>query len=212
MSGFELSSGGHDPAGLPSAGAPPASPAPSEPRAAAVLGARLTAAVDQAVLARVQQEASALAADAFEEMLTPELAIALRDRAHTSAATLLDLAAGGTRFANVAEWVEQFLSTMIVRWPSQDFLWCPQWWSHGEVVSRLTGLWITWEKARLGDAADINTWWLQQLDPHLAVITALGGPLTGCNQNDGHGGERAGLLVIPVPPGSFGPTQTTATA
>ena len=176
------------------------------------VGEELAAAVDQAVLARAQQEAAAMAEDAFEEMLTPELSIALQERARTSAAALLqqqgqaaDLAAEGPRFANVGEWVEQFLSTMIVRWPSQDFLWCPQWWSHGEVVSRLTGLWITWEKARLGDAADINTWWLQQLDPHLAVITAQGGPLTGCNQNEGHCGERAGLLVIPPPPGAFGP-------
>ncbi len=35
-----------------------------------------------------------------------------------------------------------FFAQTIVRWASQDFLRCPQWWNYAEVVSRLTGLWI----------------------------------------------------------------------
>jgi hypothetical protein len=109
-------------------------------------------------------------------------------------------------FPTVQDWVQGFLAPTIVRRSSNDFVWCPCWWAHAEVVSRLTGLWITWEQARTGNPADINTWWLQQLDPHLAVITAHGGPLDGCTTHDGHQGTKPGLLVEPPPPGTFGPT------
>ena len=108
-------------------------------------------------------------------------------------------------FPTVQDWVEDFLAPTIVRRSSQDFLWCPRWWAHPEVVSRLTGLWITWEQARTGNPADINTWWLQQLDPHLAAITAHGGPLDGCTQHNGHQGPKPGLVVELPPPGTFGP-------
>jgi hypothetical protein len=189
------------------------------PRAGAPVSEVLAAAVDDAVRARVDREAAAMAEVAFEEILTPELSTTLQQRARASTAAALaadterdEQAQAGTFYPDVEGWVAGFFAHAIVRWASQEFLWCPQWWNHAEVVSRLTGLWITWEKARLGDAADINTWWLQQLDPHLAVITAQGGPLTGCNQSDGHGGTRAGLLIAPSPPGWFGPSQTTATA
>jgi len=90
-----------------------------------------------------------------------------------------ELVAAGPVFSAVQEWDEGFLAPTIVRCSSNDFVWCPRWWAYAEVVSRLTGLWITWEQARAGSPADINTWWLQQIDPHLAVITAHGGPLNG---------------------------------
>jgi hypothetical protein len=108
-------------------------------------------------------------------------------------------------FPTVQDWVHGFLAPTIVRRSSQDFLWCPRWWAHAEVVSRLTGLWITWEQARTGDPADINTWWLQHLDPHLAAITTQGGPLDGCSQHDGHSGTRPGLQVEDPPPGTLEP-------
>ncbi|UZJ27023.1 DUF4913 domain-containing protein (plasmid) [Rhodococcus antarcticus] len=181
-------------------------------RSVLALTVELGDAVDRAVLKRVQTEADAMAAIAFEELLTPELSVVLQERARQATAAVLDnrdddhtaeLAGAGPLFTTVQDWVAGFLARVIVRWPSQDFIWCPRWWAHAEVVSRLTGLWITWEQARLGSPADINTWWLQQLDPHLAVITAQGGPLTGCNQNEGHGGTRAGLRIEPPPPGTF---------
>ena len=50
---------------------------PQRPGTVAV-GEQLAAAVDQAVLARAQQEAAAMAEDAFEEILTPELSTALQ--------------------------------------------------------------------------------------------------------------------------------------
>ena len=107
-------------------------------------------------------------------------------------------------FPTVQDWVRGFLAPTIVRRPSQDFQWCPRWWAHAEVVSRLTGLWTTWEQARTGTPADINTWWLQQLDPHLATITAHGGPLDGCTQHNGHQGSKPGLVIELPPPGTFG--------
>ena len=108
-------------------------------------------------------------------------------------------------FPTVQDWVEGFLGPTIVRRASNDFVWCPRWWAHAEVVSRLTGLWITWEQARTGSPADINIWWLQHLDPHLTAVTAQGGPLDGCSQHDGHHGPKPGLLVERPPPGTFGP-------
>ncbi len=126
------------------------------------------------------------------------------DEAIVDGATLELETAVMPMFHTVQDWVQSFLAPTIVRRSSNDFLWCPRWWAHTEVVSRLTGLWITWEQARTGTPGDINTWWLQQLDPHLAAITAQGGPLDGCSQHDGHHGPKPGLLVESPPPGTFG--------
>ena len=122
------------------------------------------------------------------------------DRASTGLET-----AAEPLFPTVQDWVEGFLAPTIVRRSSNDFVWCPRWWAHAEVVSRLTGLWITWEQARSRTPADVNTWWLQHLDPHLAAITAQGGPLDGCTQHSGHQGTRSGLIVEAPPQGTFGP-------
>lgn len=194
----------------PDADDPPADTGPATP--AVVTSAALRAAVEDAVSARLRTEATALAGDAFEELMTPELHRALQDQARTTMATQLeaelaevDPAATEPLFPTVQAWVHSFLAPAIVRRSSSDFVWCPRWWAHTEVVSRLTGLWITWEQARLGTPADVNTWWLQQLDPHLAVITAQGGPLDGCTSHDGHAGGKPGLRVEDPPPGTFGP-------
>jgi len=202
----------------PLAEAAPADPAAGTDRTGrapprAGTSAALSAAVDAAATDRLRTEAIALAASAFEELLTPELHQVLQEQARAAMAAQLaddevsaELEAAGPLFPTVQEWVEGFLAPTIVRLASNDFVWCPRWWAHAEVLSRLTGLWITWEQARAGSPADINTWWLQQLDPHLAVITAHGGPLNGCTQHDGHKGPKPGLIVEVPPPGTFGHT------
>lgn len=107
------------------------------------------------------------------------------------------------------EWVTGWLAPIIVRQPTQDFLWCSHWWDHPEVLTRITGLWETWETARLGGATTINDWLATQLDHHLAIITTSSGPFYRCKPATGDTpGEHhtpAGLGHTPAPTGFFGP-------
>ncbi len=111
-------------------------------------------------------------------------------------------------FADPEQWVNGWFAPIVVRQPTQDFLWCAQWWDHAEVLTRITGLWETWEAARLGGATAINEWMATQLDHHLAVITAASGPFFRCKPAHGDTpGEHhtpAGLTTIPAPEGFFG--------
>lgn len=108
-----------------------------------------------------------------------------------------------------AEWVTGWLAPIVVRQPSQEFVWCSSWWDHPEVLLRITGLWESWEAARLGGATAVNDWLATQLDHHLAVITSPGGPFFRCKPSSGDTpGEHhtpAGLGLTPPPPGFFGP-------
>ena len=111
-----------------------------------------------------------------------------------------------------SEWVTGWLAPIVVRQPSQDFIWCSHWWDHPEVLTRITGLWETWESARLGGATAINDWLATQLDHHLAVITSSGGPFFRCKPSSGDtAGEHhtpAGLGLTDAQEGFFGPDDT----
>ena len=112
-------------------------------------------------------------------------------------------------------WVTGWLAPILVRQPTQDFLWCARWWDHPEVLLRITGLWETWEAARLGGATAINDWLATQLDHHLAVITSSSGPLYRCKPTSGDTpGEHhnpAGLGTTPAPQGFFAPPPSGVT-
>ncbi len=112
-------------------------------------------------------------------------------------------------YTDPQQWVTGWLAPIIVRQPTQDFLWCAQWWDHPEVLTRITGLWETWEAARLGGATAINDWLATQLDHHLAVITNASGPFYRCKPTSGDTpGEHhtpAGLGITPAPGGFFEP-------
>ena len=106
-------------------------------------------------------------------------------------------------------WVTGWLAPIIVRQPTQDFLWCAHWWDHPEVLTRITGLWESWEAARLGGATAINDSMATQLDHHLAVITTASGPFYRCKPSTGDNpGEHhtpAGLGITPAPAGFLEP-------
>jgi len=112
-------------------------------------------------------------------------------------------------YAGPEEWVTGWLAPIIVRQPTQDFIWCASWWDHPEVLTRITGLWESWETARLGGATAINDWLATQLDHHLTVITTASGPFFRCKPSTGDTpGEHhtpAGLGLTPAPDGFFGP-------
>jgi hypothetical protein len=113
------------------------------------------------------------------------------------------------KYPTLQGWVDDYLAQIIVRRDDAGFRWCPSWWAHSEVVSRLLGLWRAWEQARASkDPIQLNTWWKEHLDHHLPVITAPDGPFGGCSQDKGHVGDEPGLSVVPVPPGYFRPVET----
>jgi hypothetical protein len=115
-------------------------------------------------------------------------------------------------FDGPEQWVTGWLAPIIVRQPTQDFLWCAHWWDHPEVLTRITGLWESWEAARLGGATAINDWMATQLDHHLAVITTASGPFYRCKPTIGDTpGEHhtpAGLGITPAPAEFFEPHTT----
>ncbi|WP_433635641.1 DUF4913 domain-containing protein [Nocardia sp. CA-120079] len=67
-------------------------------------------------------------------------------------------------FRNLEVFVENYLAHVYRRQVSvegsqRSLRWCPHWWAHGEVVSRLEALWRAFEEARHGEGAEMATWW-----------------------------------------------------
>lgn len=110
-------------------------------------------------------------------------------------------------FRSLEAWVSGWFAPIYVRRSSRDFRWCPEWWQHAEVISRLQCLWETWEVARLEGGGAMSGWW-HDVEQHMAVITADGGPFGECTSSDGHKGSGDGLRILPAPPGTWGPTAT----
>lgn len=92
------------------------------------------------------------------------------------------------QFANVVDWVEQWLAPNLERrvdrkGTSQGAAWCASWWAHTEARRRITGLWREWEVAFATDA--FTDWW-GVFDEHWKAITASDGPFGRCR-----GGEHS---------------------
>jgi hypothetical protein len=104
-------------------------------------------------------------------------------------------------FKNVVDWVENWLAPTVVRRDNNDVRWCASWWDHPEVISRLQGLWETWEQSRSTPAAMLD-WYQQHLDHHFARITSPNGPMAHCKRDE-HNGRGPALPLNPVPEGTF---------
>lgn len=105
------------------------------------------------------------------------------------------------RFKSVYEFVDEHLSDMYRRDVSNasQLQWCPDWWAHGEAVSRLEALWRTWEHLRLDGATGMATWWKDYADPTMAVLFDPHGTFAGCSPERGHQPRLKPLPCNPMP-------------
>lgn len=109
------------------------------------------------------------------------------------------------KYANVYEWVEQWLSRMIRRemnpLAGAGLSWDHRWWAYPEVVARLAAVHYAWEEARTSkDLSAMSSWWLNHLDPHLRVIfDSEHGPMSHANRENTFLGWPA-LPVTTAPP------------
>ena len=90
-------------------------------------------------------------------------------------------------------WVAQHLGTVENLRNQGRVVWCPTWWEHPEVVSRLRALWgahvaaLTDENPR-----DRSSWWVDHWDRHASVLfDDLAGPFRQCTPSE-HLGKRLG--------------------
>lgn len=112
-------------------------------------------------------------------------------------------------FPSLEAWVQQWLAPMIRRPTSTDTCWCPQWWQHAEVISRLEALWRSWEHLRTDGTTGMSVWWRDHADPHLGFLLSRStSPMSLCGRNDrGHVDEHAVLPVESAPQGWWGDTD-----
>ena len=104
------------------------------------------------------------------------------------------------RFSSVYEFVTAHLADHYRRDVSgQQLVWCPQWWAHGEAVSRLEALWRAWEQLRLDGGTAMATWWKDYADPTMATLFDPQGPFAGCSAKRGHAPRLSPLPCEPMP-------------
>jgi len=102
-------------------------------------------------------------------------------------------------YGSTAQWAEQALFPTYRRDVHRAGLaWCPQWWAHTEVISRLEALWRAWEHHRLDPALGMGIWWKDYADPTMAALLNPGGPFTACRANRHH--DRDPLPPLPHQP------------
>lgn len=81
--------------------------------------------------------------------------------------------------------------------------WCPEWWRHGEAISRLEALWRAWEDLRRDGKTGMSSWWRDHADHHMQILLSTDGPFKGCSVDKGHNPRLEPLPCIPPPVGLF---------
>lgn len=156
---------------------PPAPPAgdPTDPAAAAGQGTALEPALNATVAAEAQEWAEDAGAESAPQ----------------------------TYYGTSYEWFEQWLVPTWTRpLNASTATWCPHWWKHPEVVSRVESLWRAWEQLRLDAGTGMSVWWRDHGDHHLPVLLATDGPFKGCGPEKGHTARPVPLLPVePAPSG-----------
>lgn len=90
-------------------------------------------------------------------------------------------AASGTRFANLPEFVEEFLLRVWRREPTAG-CWCQRWWEHPEAVLRLEATWDAFELLRMEPGTGVSVWIRDHLDYHMGMLTTRAtSPFKSCD-------------------------------
>lgn len=110
-------------------------------------------------------------------------------------------------YASLRLWVEEYF---VHHFPRREngtgvrWRWCSQWWDHVEAVSRLTGLWHSWEMMHRQPGNGLATWYTTYLDPQLPVLLGGDGPFANCTVGGHHREPKHDrpdpLAVVPPPP------------
>jgi len=106
---------------------------------------------------------------------------------------------GGTHYADVYEFVHEFLVHVYARRVSRQntrFRWCPQWYLHPEAVARLEALWKAFEPPRQDPSLGPAIWWRDYTDPTMTTLTAPDGPFAECGA-DAHVAPPALPTLVP---------------
>lgn len=102
-------------------------------------------------------------------------------------------------FVDVEDFVAHYLSPIIQRKMGGGVVWCQRWWAHPEAANRLWTLWRGYEAARMQEKGSLSRWWVNQVDPHLAVLFNDRGPFSECRK--GKHKVSPGLSHEPAPEG-----------
>ena len=87
------------------------------------------------------------------------------------------------QFAAVDAFVRDWLAPRFRRsLETGGRVWCAEWREHPEAVSRLTGLWLAWERLASEEGTGLSTWWLQHCDPTMTTLLDENGPFQGCRK------------------------------
>lgn len=120
----------------------------------------------------------------------------------------VDDGAQGTYFANLPDFVENYLALVFEQELGQTRTWCPNWWEHDGAAMRLQALWMSWEQLRAQDPAmGMAVWLTSYADPIMNVLLSTTGPFNRCSVERGHNPQRphedGRLPCTPPPPGLF---------
>jgi hypothetical protein len=151
----------------------------------------IEAAAQRAIGRELERRASrtldTLARDGEVEAILDDVADAVAHQLHqltgpTTPAAASEVPAGppaDLRYPDVAEWVSHYL---LRNWRRNQLanIWCTTWWEHGEAITRLKAMWLSWEDARIGGPAGLATWWRDIGDYHMGVLTSKDGPFWKC--------------------------------
>ncbi|MGV9408315.1 DUF4913 domain-containing protein [Nocardia sp. NPDC003693] len=154
-----------------------------------------------------------IAVKALEPLLTDEVLAQLQHVADEEAARQLAAELAGTeepqqlRFPTLKHFVDLYICHVYRRdisHHSKGIAWCPTWWIHGEAFNRLDACWSAFEHLRLDGTTGMSTFWLQHLDPHMAVLLdPERGPFKFCSVKDGHSNRLKPLNSPPAPETMF---------
>lgn len=110
-------------------------------------------------------------------------------------------------FATVDLFVQEHLSLNYRRTLNVQggHTWCPEWWRHGEAISRLEALWRAWEDLRRDGKSGMSSWWREHADHHMPILLSTEGPFKGCSVEKGHNPRLDPLPCTPPPAGLFIP-------
>ncbi|GAB3205333.1 protein of unknown function [Marinactinospora thermotolerans DSM 45154] len=110
-------------------------------------------------------------------------------------------------YGSVDEFVREVIVPLYRRkvGPRGPRRWSAQWWRNGEAVSRLDGLWRSWEHLRQDGATGISSWWRDHADYHMNILFDPDGPFAA-STDENRAGEP--LPYDPPPPGLFTDART----
>lgn len=108
-------------------------------------------------------------------------------------------------FATVDLFVQEHLASNYRRTLNVQggHTWCPEWWRHGEAISRLEALWRAWEDLRRDGKTGMSSWWRDHADHHMQILLSTDGPFKGCTPEKGHNPRLDPLPCVPPPKGLF---------